>query len=255
MHGDGNGVDATGSRRDGKKVIRVDGDLVDVCYSMSEPIKRAMYQASANLHMCHEEEAHKMEVKLRSLLLFGPESESFCVDEYALLPDTCARMIIQLPSVYTPDRPDEACRTSVYTPDRPDEACRTSVYTPDEACRTSVYTPDEACRTVTNAWEGVDKGFAMSECPNHESLLYAVAYPQCSFCMQAPKEGATAFLVYDVVYPGLTRETRNEAPGFTRETRNERPRVRREPVLGCNVDIERQILDYVDEWPLGGKWV
>jgi hypothetical protein len=225
---DGNGVDATDGRRNGNKVIRVDGDLIDVCCWMSEPIKRAVYQACANLHMCHEEEAHRMEAKLRSLLLFGPDSESFCVDEYALLPDTCARMIVQLPSVYSPD--DTCARMIVQLP--------------------SVYSPDEAQTTVTNAWEGIDMGGAMCTCPNHQSFLYAVAYPQCSFSMQAPKEGSTAFLVYDVVYPGLARETRNEPPGWIRETRNEPPGVRREPVWGCNYEIERQMQDYVKEWDI-----
>jgi hypothetical protein len=173
------------------------------------------------------------------------------VDEYALLPDTCARMIIMLPS------------SSSYTPAEQRGAVTARWGGPGTGTGTGTGT-DTSRSTGTGPGTDTSKGPRPGTCeqdavtvdlPNAHCGTYSnyvFAYPQCSLTIHAPHQGCTAFLVCDIVYPVRTGQPRSESESCEWAERGSlccvSARVRREPVFADNSDVVRALEGYAREW-------
>ncbi len=83
--------------------VMVDGTGVTLDEGLDAAIRRAACAASARAFMCTEAHACTIQVRTRFLAVSGTQTASLCLDDYAPLPDTCARMIVQVPSTYRAD--------------------------------------------------------------------------------------------------------------------------------------------------------
>jgi hypothetical protein len=150
--------------------VMVDGTLVTLDEGLDAAIRRAACAASARAFMCTEAHASAIQVRTRFLAVSGTQTAALCLDDYAALPDTCARMIVQVPSTYRADATVKATAGN-------------------ETARLS----DSGAQTyVLNA-------------QSNEELPYVFANAQCSVCVQPPQGGCGAWLVCDVVSSTLSQ--------------------------------------------------